>query len=137
MATGSRMVRVCVCEDYAQGYLELHAPQLYCPVRHLRPAICRIAAIGQPLSPKRKGKLVLTELRSLARAGGWAQASKLGTHSVRRGAARAILEAGGSFSQLLRAGQWRSLAYKLCLDMGREETTAVSSLLTDASDDEV
>ena len=137
MAAGSRMVRVCVCEDYAPGSLGLHAPQLYCPARLLRPAICRIAAIGQPIFPTWAGRLVLTELRSLARAGGWTQASKLGTHSVRRGAARAILAAGGSFSKLLRAGQWHSSAYKLYLDMGREETTAVPSLLPDASDDEV
>ena len=137
MAAGSRMVRVCVCEEYAQGSLELHVPQLYCPLCHLWPAICRIAAIGQPFCPTWTGELVLAELRSLARAGGWAQASNLGTHSVRRGAARAILEAGGSFPQLLGAGQWHSSAYKLYLDMGREETTAVSSLLADASDDEV
>ena len=137
VASGSRMVRVCVCEDYAQGSLELHAPQLYCPARHLWPAICRIAAIGQPLFPTWTGKLVLAELRPLARAGGLAQPSKLSSHSVRRGAVRAILEARGSFSQLLRAGQWRSSAYKLYWDMRREETTAVSSRLADASDDEV
>ena len=70
MAAGSRMVGVCVCEHYAQGSLELHVPQLYCPVCHLWPAICRIAAIGQPLFPTWAGKLVLTKLRSLARAGG-------------------------------------------------------------------
>ena len=137
MASGSRMIRVCVCEDYAQDSLELRAPQLYCPVCHLWPAICRSTPVGQPLFPSWTGKLVLTELRSVAHASGWTQAAKLGTHSVRRGAARAILEAGGSFSQLLRAGQWHSSAYKLYLDMGREETTAVSSLLADASDDEV
>ena len=62
---------------------------------------------------------------------------KLGTRSVRRGAARAILVAGGSFSQLLRAGQWHSSAYKLYLDMGRDGATAVSAFLADASDDEL
>ena len=137
MAAGSRMVRVCVCEDYAQDSLELHVPQLYCPVCHLWPAVCRIAAIGQLIFPTWTGKLVLTELPSVAHFGGWAQASKLGTRSVRRGAARAFLEARGSFSQRLRAGQWHLSAYKLYLGMGREETTAVSSLPADASDDEV
>ena len=81
--------------------------------------------------------MVLTELRAAGRAGGWPQAEKLGTRSIRRGAARAILEAGGSFAQLLRAGQWHSSAYKVYLDMGREEPTAASSLLADASDDEM
>ena len=28
MATNTRMVRVCVCEDYAPGALELRAPRL-------------------------------------------------------------------------------------------------------------
>ena len=51
MASGSRMFRACVCEDNAQDSLELHAPQLYCPACHLWPAVCRIAAIGQPIFP--------------------------------------------------------------------------------------
>ena len=28
MASGSRMVRLCVCEEYARDSLELHVPQL-------------------------------------------------------------------------------------------------------------
>ena len=99
---------------------------------HLQTRTSRTARL-----PRVGGESVLTELRSAAHLGGWAQATKLGTHSVRRGAARAILEAGGSFSQLLRAGQWHSTAYKLYLDMGREETTAASPLLGRASDDEL
>ena len=55
------------------------------------------------------------------------------THSPRRGAARAILEVGGSLSQLLRSGRRRSSAYQPNLDLGREETRAVASKLVDAS----
>ena len=122
---------------HAPDALELEAPQLSCPVCQVWPAICRLAQVGRPTLPAWTGRSVLAELRPAARLGGWVQAMKLGAHSVRRGAARAILEAGGSFSQLLRAGQWHSSAYKLYLDMGREETTAVSALLADASDDEL
>ena len=126
-----------MCEDNAPDAPELHSPQLFCPVCQPWPAIGRLAHVGQPVFPGWTGKSVLTELRSAAHLGGWAQVTKLGTHSIRQGAARAILEAGGSFSQLLRAGQWRSSTYKLYLDMGREETTAASILLVDASDDEL
>ena len=39
MATGSRLARVCICEEYMRGSLELHIPQLVCPVCQLSPAI--------------------------------------------------------------------------------------------------
>ena len=42
------------------------------------------------------------------------------------GAAGSIFDAGGSFAQLLKAGQWRSLAYRPCLDMGVEAAKAVA-----------
>ena len=57
------------------------------------------------------------------------------THTFRRGAARAILEAG-VFSQLLRSGRWHSSAYELYVDLGREETRAGASLLIEASDED-
>ena len=136
MATGSRLVRTCICEEYVRGPRELHIPQLLCPVRQLRPAIRQPAAAGGPLFPGRAGNNVLTELRASAWARKWPRSDKLGTHSFRRGAARAILEAGGSFSQLLRLGQWRSSAYKLYLDLGHEESTAMASVLVGSSDDE-
>ena len=78
---------------------------------------------------------MLSELRYFAEGREWPRATKLGTHSFRRGAARAILEAGGSFSQLLRSGQWRSAAYQLYLDLGREEANAMASVLVEGSDD--
>ena len=39
MASGSRLVRACICEDYARESLEPHIQQLLCPVCRLRPAI--------------------------------------------------------------------------------------------------
>ena len=76
---------------------------------------------------------VLSELRALAREHGWGRA-ELGTHVSRRGAARAILSAGGSFAQLLKAGQRRSAAYQLYLDLGRQESQAAADILFEASD---
>ena len=132
---------------------ELHVPQLSCPVRKAWPAIvelgpagCRLALFwlggrvgGKPslvasCSPGREGcRLALFWLRaSRARSRG----PKDGTaqpnleHSK---AARAILEAGGSFAHLSRSGQWHSSAFHLPLDLGRQETQAMASIPIRAS----
>ena len=52
------------------------------------------------------------------------------------GAARAILKAGGPFSQHLRSGQWRPPTFQPYLDLGREEPRAVASVSVEASDDD-
>ena len=62
------------------------------------------------------------------------RAEKLGAHAFRKGAARAILGAGGSFAQPLRADQWHSSAYQLYLDLGREESQAAADGLIEPSD---
>ena len=136
MASGSRLVRACICDEYASDSLELRIPQLLCPVCQLWPAIRQRAPVGGALFEGWAGKRVLSELRYFAAGRERARAAKLGTHSFRRGAARAILEAGGSFSQLLRSGQWHSSAYQLYLDLGHEEATAMASVLVENSDDE-
>ena len=115
--------------------IELHIPQLLCLVRQLWPAIRKRAAVGEPPSPGRAGKKVLTEPRALAGARNWPRGDRLGTHSFRRRAARAILEAGGSSSQLLRSGHWRPSAYQLYLDLGREGANAMASVFVEGSDD--
>ena len=65
---------------------------------------------------------ILQELWALAQLGDWPQGERMGAHSFRKRAVRAILEPGCSFSQLLRPGQWNSSAYQLYLDLGREGT---------------
>ena len=82
--------------------------------------------MADPLFPGWNGKRALTGLRAFDAGRNWPRGAKLGTHSFRRGAARAILEAGGSFPQLLRSGQWRSSAYQLYLDLGHEEASAMA-----------
>ena len=58
----------------------------------------------------------------------------MATHFSRRVAARAILEVGGSFPQPSLSGQWRTSAFQLYLNLGREDSRAVASMLTEASD---
>ena len=136
MASGSRLVRACICDEYTRDSLGLHIPQLLCPGRQLWTAIKQKTPVGEPLLPGRNGKRVLSGLRDFAAGREWPRGGKLGTHSFRRGAARAIPEAGGSFSQLLRSGQWRSSAYRLYLGLGHEEASALASALVEGSDDE-
>ena len=81
------------------------------------------------------GKKVLAELRGFADLKEWRGSGRLGTHSFRRGAARATLEAGASFSQLLRSCHWRSSACQRYLDLGREESRAAASIIVEASEE--
>ena len=119
-----------------RGSLELHIPQLLCRVCQLWPAIRQRASVGYPPFPGWAGKRVLTDLRAFAGAWNCSRGDKLGTRSFRRGDARAIKEVGGSCTQLLRSGQWRSSAYQLYLDLGHEEANAMASVLVEGSDDE-
>ena len=136
MASWSRLVRACICEDYARDSLELRIPQLLCPACQLWPAIRQRTPAGGPLLEGWAGKRVPSDLRDFAAGREWPRGAKLGAHSFRRGAARTILEAGGSFSQLLRSGQWPSSAYQLYPDPGHEEANAMASVFVGGSDDE-
>ena len=46
MASGSRLVLACICDEYAGDSLELRAPQLLCPACQLWPAIRQKAPVG-------------------------------------------------------------------------------------------
>ena len=51
MAARSRLVRVCICEEYMRESLELHIPQLLCPVCQIWPAKRQRVAEGEPRLP--------------------------------------------------------------------------------------
>ena len=78
----------------------------------------------------------MSEFRAFARARNGPRGDRLGTQSFRSRGARVILEAGGSLSQLLRSSQWRSSAYQLHLDLGREGARAMASVIVEGSGDE-
>ena len=128
MSGGSKLVRVCNCEDSAPESLERHARQLLGPGCQLWPAVSQLASAGEPLFPGWAGEKVPTVFR-----GG---ADRMGARSFRRGAARATREEGGSFPWPLRSGQWRSSAYRLYLGLGREGPGAIASILIEASEEE-
>ena len=134
MAGGSRMARNCIGYRYPEGSLGIHAPQLFCPACSFRGNARRRAASVGKIFPEITGPTFARSLRSMPRQFGWEKADKLGTHSIRRGAARAILAAGGTSDQLLKAGQWHLSAYRLYLDMEGEEAKAMASVLIEDSD---
>ena len=117
MADGPKLVRAGICEDHDPDALELHVPRLFCPACQLWPAARELASAGEELFPGWAGQKVLSELRRFANLKAWRGANRLGAHPLRRGAARATLEAGGSFPQLLRPGQLHSSAHQLYLDL--------------------
>ena len=57
------------------------------------------------------------------------RAREFGLHSLRRGAANALVLSGGDLSTLLRAGGWRSSAFRAYLDLvGLERKVLATSI---------
>ena len=137
MAAGATTMRGCIRGEYPGGPLELRAPQIFCPVCSQWPTIRDRNETGAELFPVWAGKNVLADLCAVAQQRGWDRTEKSGAHSFRRGAARAILSAGGSSAEPLKAGHSHSSAYQLYLDMGQEEYQGVAAILITASDVEV
>ena len=75
-------------------------------------------------------------LRRLTAAVGIPNAQRLGSHALRRGMARDILDAGGTLSKVLRAGDWRSAAFVQYLRENQSQELAIASLVIDHSDSE-
>ena len=78
----------------------------------------------------------LTELRRLATLVDLPHAATLGSHALRRGMARDIVDAGGSLATLLRAGQWKSAAFVAYLRENQAQEVAITQLIIDHSDSE-
>ena len=70
MTARSRIVRGGTRENYLPDSLDLHIPQLFCPVRSLRPAMVARTQAGGLLHPMWAGKEVPRALREFRRAGG-------------------------------------------------------------------
>ena len=130
------MARSCICEGCPRRSLGTQASQLYCPVRFLWGRICQRVRTGERLFPSWTGQMFTNRRRNPATRFGRGGARRLGPCSVSKGAARAILESGGIFAQMLRACQWHSSAYRLYLDLGAEEAAAISRFSIEASGDE-
>ena len=78
----------------------------------------------------------ILQLRSNGARLNWRPAGNLGMHSLRRGAAWAIMPASGTFAQLLRAGQWRGNAMRVLRGPSEGEGRAMADILIGGSEDE-
>lgn len=107
-----------------------------CGLHQLLPMIDRARMAGtNRLFTKSPADFVAC-LRRDAAAVGIPEAGLLGSHALRRGMARDIVDAGGSLATLLRAGEWRSGAFAAYLRDHQVEDCAVAQLLVDHSDSE-
>ena len=61
---------------------------------------------------------------------------QFGSHACRRGAARAMLQNGGTLADLVKAGMCSSSAFRCYLDLAAQEEHAVSNFLLELSDSE-
>ena len=87
----------------------------------------------QQLFPCFTGPICTSRLRGFPRHLGCGRAKRLGSRGVRRRAARAIFECGGSFAELLREGQWHSSGYRRFRGPGIEKAAAMARVPIEAS----
>ena len=75
----------------------------------------------------------MKQLAQEAEVADWAH---VGTHSLRRGMAQDIIDAGNSLAVLLKAGGWSSAAFLEYLRADQASDAAVSQALIQLSDSE-
>ena len=111
---GDRVLRGCCCEGAkAASFI----PTLVCPVHVLWPWVCGRAGKGERIFCDQIGARALLWLRTVLGAYGVENAERFGLHALRRGAAQQLVASGGDLPTLLRAGGWRSSAFRSYLDM--------------------
>ena len=105
--------------------------------------MCGVCALRRWTRSRPEGKLFdisaasfIKHMRKDGMELGLLDAAKLGSHAWRRGMAQDIIKAGGSLATLLRAGQWRSGAFRVYLQEQALDEEAVARLVIDHSDDE-
>ena len=78
------------CEGRDPHGEDLHIPQLLCPLRPNWPVVRGRVLVGGLISPSFQSPNLIRHLRSRGANLNWPPADKLGTHSLRRGAALAL-----------------------------------------------
>ena len=119
MLCGDTIVRPCVCKGATD--VSVHIPVFLCPVHVLWPVIAGRARPGERLFKENIGSSAAAWLKVGLQARLIPNWDRYGLHSLRRGAAQSLIEQGGGLSVLLRAGSWRSSAFRVYLDNARVE----------------
>ena len=134
MSSGAILSRGCCCESYAPNGDGAHIPQLLCPTCPIWPTVRARVTVGELVFPSLQSSNLVRMMRSIRESLHRSNADKLRTHSIRRVAARALMSAGGTFRQLLRADQWRGCAVRAYLDLDEEENRATMDILIEGAD---
>ena len=92
--------------------------------------------VGELISPSLQSSNLIRNPRSRGAILNWPAAAGIGARSFRRGAAGALVFAGGTSAQPLRAGQWRGNAVRVYPDLGEDERRAVADIVIEDSDAE-
>ena len=111
---GDTINRACVCSSTDNSP---HVKAAICPVHVLGDWLGLHCVPGKRISPNNIADSALSFLRIGLEARGVQDAAQFGLHAIRRGASQAIVDNGGDLATLLRAGGWRSSAFKSYLSM--------------------
>ena len=126
---GDCVKRMCSCET-GDG-VAAHVPSELCPVHVLAAWLQKNVSPGGSVFGPRIVTDATAWLRVALAARDVPHAERYGLHSLRRGTAQALVAAGWSLPTLLRAGGWKSSAFKVYLDMvGVEDHVLRDSLNT-------
>ena len=119
--------RRCCCEKSGKRL---------CAVHKVAPVIERARKNGGGRLFQASAQTFLRKLREIAAICEIANHDKLGTHALRRGMARDIIDAGGSLATLLRAGDWRNASFITYLRESQIEERTAADLIIEHSDSE-
>ena len=100
----------------------MHVPDSICPVHVLWPWVVSCCLPGGRLFPENFAAQAVQWLKMALAVREVPRADEFGLRSLRRGAARELVNRGGDLATLLRAGGWRSAAFRSYLDLVGLET---------------
>ena len=124
-AVPTEMVRQCCCSSSTRRMCAVHW------IGRIRE---HVSESGRMFSLS--SREFLSTVRRLALELGVPHHAQIGTHAFRRGMAQDIIDAGGSLSVLLRAGQWNSNAFLRYLREAQPQEAAVAQTVINLSDSE-
>ena len=126
---GDAVRRSCTCVP-AKG-VSLYIPSSLCPIHVLWPWVVNRRSPGELLFDHLTVSTAAEWLEIALAARDVPSACKFGLHALRRGAARELVRRGGDLPTLLKAGGWKSSAFKSYLDMmGLEDEVFSASVQT-------
>ena len=124
---GDTISRDCVCKK--KTGVNIHVPVCLCPIHFLWEWIKSRGVPGKPLFSEGVAGRSQAWLQVALEARGYPESSSYTLHALRRGGAQSIMDEGGDLATILKAGGWKSSAFRVYLDMmGLENAVVTASL---------